>query len=147
MTMWGILGDCRPHDFHGHCGFSMLFGGAIGLVGAFVLIAVGCLLQGFSRDFRSGDEVERFWLACATALLAGVGALSSCVVVWFIFDRAYPLQESVGNGLAFSLLPAFLGAPFVYAIVFVLAAASDRRVRRSGRVSASWSCRGGREGG
>lgn len=137
MAMWGLLGDCPPSDFHGHCGFSMIFGGAIGLAGAFVLIAVGAVLQGRSRDFLAGDEVERFWLASATAVMAGIAALIVCAVVRFIFDAAYPVQEAVTNGLGRWPLAAFLGAPGACAIVFVVAAASDRRVGRSGRVSAS----------
>jgi len=143
MVIWGIVGDCRPHDFHGDCGFETLFGGAIGLGGAFVLIAIGSVLQGFSPDFRAGDEVERFWLACATAVMAGIAALNVCVVVWFVLDRGYPLREGVGNGLGCWPLTAFLGAPCAYLITFVVAAASDRRVRRSGQVSPSWACRVG----
>jgi hypothetical protein len=40
MSLWGRLGDCRPHDIDGQCGMSTIFGATFGIVGAVLFIAV-----------------------------------------------------------------------------------------------------------
>jgi hypothetical protein len=60
LALIGWLGDCAPHEIDGQCGMSALFLAIIGLLGAFIIIALGHLLPALqgpraSRG-RSGDE-------------------------------------------------------------------------------------------
>jgi len=162
MALRGLLGDCGLLDHDGQCGMSTFFGSAFGGVIAFLLIAVAIgLTLSDSRTHTSHvsvvpshDRVSvREVLPQSTyggglrligsgGLAFGAGIVTLCVSVttrWSL-GLSQSARADVLQGLALWPITAFLSAPYVYAIVCVVAVASSLRARRSEAVSAFWAC-------
>jgi hypothetical protein len=52
FTLWGWLGDCAKGEIDGQCGMSTAFGLILGLVGAFIILALGHWLPALGRTAR-----------------------------------------------------------------------------------------------
>jgi len=163
MALRGLLGDCGLLDHDGQCGMSTAFGSALGGVIAFLLIAVaiGLTLSDSrtyitshvsvvpSRDRVSVREVlpqgtsrGGLRLIRSGGLAFGAGIVTMCVSVAARWSLGHSQSEGVDvlQGLVLWPITAFVSAPYVYAIVCVVAVASSRRARRSGAVSAFLAC-------
>jgi hypothetical protein len=162
MALRGLLGDCGPLDHDGQCGMSTFFGAAFGGVIAFLLIAVGIgLTLSDSRTHRShvsvvpsrdsvsvrevlpqGTSRGGLRLIGSGGLAFGAGIVTLCVSVAARLSLVHSQSAGAGvlQGLELWPIIAFVSAPYVYAIVCVVAVASSRRARRSGAVSAFWAC-------
>jgi hypothetical protein len=55
LTVLGWLGDCAPGEIDGQCGMSTAFMTLIGLLGAFIIVALGHWLPALQGASRARD--------------------------------------------------------------------------------------------
>ena len=59
LTVLGWLGDCAPGEIDGQCGMSTAFMAIIGILGAFIIVALGHLLPALQGPRSRASSHER----------------------------------------------------------------------------------------
>lgn len=138
LTLWAIGSDCGPQSIDGQCGMSTFFGIVYATAGGLLAI-VFALASGASpnRVFGAGQRISGAALA---ALSSGIVAVDVFTVLDNILMRGQPLSEGAAFGVRMLPVIAFVGAPFAFTILYIVAAASYRRIQKRRYVSALWVC-------